>query len=418
MKKNETTGLWNRNFLLLWQGQLISDLGNAAFDIALGFWVLEKTGSTGLMGLIMACFAAPIVILGPFSGAVADRINRKIILVIADLIRGILFLTLGLLIITDHFIFGLIFPIGIISGICAAFFAPAVGATVPDLVTTDNLTRANSAKSLSQSLSQLLGNSFGGILYALLTAPGLFIIDGLSFLYAAVSQAFIKMPSIARITEKKHILAEMMDGLKYVLGNNGLKKMLLACMLLNFFATMGLTLFTPLFSQTESLGVAKYGFVVGAMMIGALLAMVLLSILKIKSEQRYFIFLLSLVLMNLFMVLIGFTYNFIPMIILAFFIGSFNTIVNVIFQTVVQISTPPEHLGKVFGIISTLTGALSPIAMAVCGFTAQFLGVRKTIVTCFIIAAVSTIPILLNSSLKEYINYNENYNKLDITEVV
>lgn len=405
--KIKTSGLWNRNFFLLWQGQLVSDLGDAAFNIALGFWVLAKTGSTGMMGLIMACFAAPVVILGPLSGTFADRLNRKVILVVTDFIRGSMILLLGILILTDRFSLWVIFPIAIISGICDSFFGPAVNALVPDLVAPEKLTQANSARSLSQGLSQLLGNSFGGFLYSILTAPVLFIIDGASFIFSAFTEMFIQNPRTQRTGEKKHVFAEMVEGMKYVNSNVGLKKMLLTCMLLNFFATMGLTLLTPLFSQTESLGVARYGLMMGGMMLGGIISMVLLSILKIKASQRYFVFAGAMLCMDVFMVLIGFSNVFVPMLVMAFFAGAFNIIVNVLFQTVVQLNTPPEYLGKVFGIISTLSGALSPIAMAVCGVVAQFFGVRNTIVGCFIIAAVSTLPMLLSSSLKRYIHSGE-----------
>ena len=66
--------LWNRNFAILWQGQLISDFGNAEFAVALGFWVLERTsGNTVLMGIVEAAFAIPGVLLGPFAGTLARR---------------------------------------------------------------------------------------------------------------------------------------------------------------------------------------------------------------------------------------------------------------------------------------------------------------------------------------------------------
>ena len=69
--------LWNLNFFLLWQGQLVSSIGSVAYYIALGFWILEHTGSTALMGTVMAVTTLPRVLIGPFAGAVIDKSNRK-----------------------------------------------------------------------------------------------------------------------------------------------------------------------------------------------------------------------------------------------------------------------------------------------------------------------------------------------------
>ena len=87
--------LWNKDFAILWQGQLISDLGNGIFNAILGFWVLDITGSELLMGTVMACLSIPRVLFGPFAGTFADRHSRKWIIVVADLVRGVMFAAVG-----------------------------------------------------------------------------------------------------------------------------------------------------------------------------------------------------------------------------------------------------------------------------------------------------------------------------------
>jgi DHA3 family macrolide efflux protein-like MFS transporter len=88
-EKNKSTGkLWTLNFFLLWQGQLVSALGDVVYEIALGFWVLAVTGSTGLMGILMAASVLPRIVISPFAGVLVDRCNRRNMLVLMDLIRG------------------------------------------------------------------------------------------------------------------------------------------------------------------------------------------------------------------------------------------------------------------------------------------------------------------------------------------
>ena len=84
------------NFFLLWQGQLVSALGDVAYELALGFWILAVTGSTALMGSLMAASAIPRVVLSPFAGVWVDRINRKWILVFMDALRGVAVVFVGI----------------------------------------------------------------------------------------------------------------------------------------------------------------------------------------------------------------------------------------------------------------------------------------------------------------------------------
>lgn len=403
--------LWNRNFSILWQGQLISDFGNAAFSVALGFWVLEMTktpalpaGNVALMGLIEACFALPAVLLGPVAGAFADRHNRKRIIVLADFIRGVLFTLMGLTVYLKIFPFFMIFPMAILAGACGSFFGPAISSVIPDIVSTDNLTKANSARSFSSTLTQLLGNSLGGVLYALLTAPVLIFINGVSFLYASITQLFMKIPGRAVNPERKHIFHDIADGMRYTFGNRGIRTLLFTGMLINFFAMCGLTLLTPLFKGTESLGVEKYGYMMGVLMAGAAAGMVLFSIVRIKAAARSVIFGVSIMVMVAAMAPIGLLDSIAWMLPLTFIAGFTNAIVNVMVQTVMQITVPAENRGKVFGISGTIMGGLQPVAMAASGVIGQLAGLRPTIVASFAVMALAALPLLFDGNFKKFIN--------------
>ena len=183
--KKETKKLWNRNFFLLWQGQLVSAFGDALYAIALNLFVLELTDSTGVMGSIMALVTVPRIILGPFLGVVVDRSDRKKLIVIGDLIRGlsILFVTgalwLGILEVW------LLMVVAVLDGICSAFFNPAIESSIPDLVPEENLVQANSVYQMAVTGADILGQSLGGAAYSLIGAPSMFLIDGISYLFSA-----------------------------------------------------------------------------------------------------------------------------------------------------------------------------------------------------------------------------------------
>jgi MFS transporter, DHA3 family, macrolide efflux protein len=405
---NKDKRLWNRNFTILWQGQLISDFGNVAFSVALGFWVLDVTKSTAMMGAILACFSLPGVLLGPFAGAVADRLNRKWIIVLSDFARGVLYTLMGLTVLFKVFPFYMIFPLAILVGICGAFFSPAISSVLPDIVATDNLSKANSARGFSSTFTQLAGNSFSGLMYSLLTAPVMILINGLSFLYSSITQLFMKIPTINKDVKKTDIFHDMVEGARYSFGNRGVRTLIFTGMFLNFFAVVGITLMTPLFKQEPSFGVAMYGYVMGTMMAGALAGMLLLSVVKIKPAIRSLIFCGSILVMAGCMIPMGMLKNVVWMFPLAFITGLTNAVINVMLQTIMQVTIPAANRGKVFGILGTVMGGLQPIAMAISGVVAQFVGVRPTIVGAFILMTASVVPMLLDRHFKEFISTDTN----------
>ena len=141
--------LWNKNFFLLWQGQLVSMLGDAIYIMALNFWILDRTGSTAMMGLLSALTMLPRVLVGPFAGVFVDRLDRKKIIVFTDFIMGI-FVTFVCIAAFRGFIqVWMVFVVGIIDGLCATFFDPAASSVKPDIVPEDKLMNVNSVTSLA-----------------------------------------------------------------------------------------------------------------------------------------------------------------------------------------------------------------------------------------------------------------------------
>ena len=330
--------------------------------------------------------------------------NKKWIIVCADLFRGVLYTLMGLTVIWNVFPLWLIYPLAILAGTSGAFFGPAIGAALPEMISTENLTKANSARSMSSTLTELIGQPLGATLYAVLSAPVMFLLNGLSFLYAGITQLFMKIPHRANAGEKKHILHDMADGFRYVMGNKGVKLMIFTGMCLNFFAVIGITLFTPMFQNDPDLGVQRYGFAMGVMMVGSIMGMIVLQVLKLKPEQRSLVFRVAMAAMVVMMIAFMLVQNYILMLVLVFFAGLFNATVNVMLQTVMQITVPAEFRGKVFGIFTTVLEGLMPVAMAVSGVVAQFAGVRPTILVAFILMGLFTLPSIVSRSFKNFIN--------------
>lgn len=188
--KNKGTSkkLWNKNFILLIQGQLISILGDTVYDMALRFWILVKTGSIVLMGVIMATAVLPKIFISPFAGTFIDRHDRRKILIITDVISGITILLIGIAIIIGVIEIWMVIIAGIIVGTCDCFFNPTINSSIPDVVPKSKLIKANSAFSSISTVNDMAGFAFGGFLIQIVGTPILFVLNGVSFLFSATCE--------------------------------------------------------------------------------------------------------------------------------------------------------------------------------------------------------------------------------------
>jgi DHA3 family macrolide efflux protein-like MFS transporter len=421
MGKNMPTGrLWTLNFFLLWQGQLVSALGDVVYEIALGFWILAVTGSTGLMGVLMAASVLPRIIISPFAGVLVDRCNRRNMLVLMDLVRGIVITAVGIAAVLGFVQIWMVFVAGVTMGICAAFFNPTVSSSIPDIVPRDKLIPANSALNMVGTGVSILANPLGGFMYLILGAPIMFLTNGISYLFSAFTEIFIKIPMVERKVKKEHadlstrdsFKQDFKEGFKFVWNFKGLRYLIITAAFLNFFANMGIILILPLFQRTVGLGSVKYGLAIALLTGGMFAGMALTSVVKMPYEKRLNIFTISGVIFS-----IGFAIfpmvNFNYMLVLLFIAGFFNAIVNTFISASVQLTVPQDMRGKVFSIMNSVCGGLVPIAMAIGGILAEFIAIKYIILTCFLLSGMGLLPLAFISSFKRFINFNPDVQTLE-----
>ncbi len=405
--------LWNTNFLLLWQGQFVSALGDIAYTISLGFWILATTGSTALMGSLMAATVIPRVVIAPFAGVYVDRHNRKLLLVIMDTVRGLLILFVGIAALTNKIEIWMLFIAGIAIGSCAAFFNPAVNSIIPDIVGPKKLVRANSVFSLIQTGSGILGNSAAGFLYKLVGAPLLWLFNGISYLISAITEIFIKVPPHAARLEKPHFLTDMKEGLVYVWKIRGLRMLILGASALNFFANMGIMLILPLFERYPQLGPGLYGLVMAFFTGGLFCGFLFASVVTVKPNKKFNFVAACAILTSLSLLIFPIFLHF-PLMAMCAFIGGFvNAVLNAFILAVFQMTTPRNKRGKIFGLVTSTAGALTPLAYAIGGVLAEFIPIRTLISGSFAVNILIFIPILKSRGFKKFINFDPECQKIE-----
>ena len=398
--------VWNRDFLILWQGQLVSFFGDVVYAIALGFWILRTTGSTALMGALLAATSLPRVAAAPFAGVVVDRVDRRRLLILMDLVRGTVVLLAALAALTGTLRIWMVFVSGITIGLGGAFFSPAVNSIMPDIVPKDKLIQANSSYALISTGSGVLGNSAGGILLQVLGAPLLFLFNGLSYLVSSATLFFVRVPSHPPAAERRKFLAELSDGMRLVVRMRGLRDLFAAAGVLNFFAVMGMTLILPLFQRTPGLGPARYGLVMASMTGGMFGGFLLASAFKIPPAARFRVFALSSYAQGLCLILFPWVGTMGVRVALLLAAGLGNAVLNSFLMAIIQMTVPRAMLGKVSSLLMTLAGGLIPLAAAIAGVLAEFIPLRPLISSCFAVMMLCFTPLMFSASFRRFIGFD------------
>lgn len=408
---------FSRDFLLLWQGQTVSHLGNQALVVAMMFWTMEVTGSASLMGLLIGLSALPAVLLAPFGGTLADRYPRIRIVVACDVLSGLalLALTAVFALAPDrHAALVALFAVGIFNSTVRAFFMPAISSAIPDLVPPARLPAANSLVQMSVQVSQSLGQALGGVLYKVLGPTLLFLIDGISYLYAAISSAFITTPKKPEPAAKEAVplrtvlrgfLAQTREGLAYTWQRRGLRNFVLVAALINFFiAPVGVLL--PFYvKQDLQAGPEWYGLLQAAISGGTVAGFLLAGMLKLQGETRGIALVAGLATGPLLLGSLGLTNIPAAALAIAFAGGAVIGLINIYLLTLIQLSTPPELRGRVLGLLTTLASGLLPIGAALGGMLGDLTGKNIPLVygICGGLCTVTTLLLATRKECREFL---------------
>ena len=408
--------LFNRDFVLLWQGQLVSRMGSQALTIGMMFWTMEATGSASLMGALMMVGTLPAVVLGPLAGTVADRVSRKWILVFCDAGSGLVLL--GLVVpfflqdVPQQILIFCLVGMSLLVGVLQAFFLPASTALLPDLVPKEKLAAANGLDQGSLQLSTLIGQSVGGVLYKLLGAPVLFVIDGVSYLFSAVSESFIRVAPGARSEEQGASVREayrkdLVEGLRYVWERRGMRDFLLLAAVVNFFAMPILVMLPFLVSDGLGKGAEWYGFLLAGFGGGALLGYAAAGGLQLAPRRRAATLLSMLVVQSGLLAGLGFVHR--PWVALAMMIGigALNGFFNIILTTAFQVGSDESLRGRVMGVVMTVAMGIAPLGMALGGVLGDLTDKNLPLIfgLCGALIVLATLLLGSRRSVREFLAF-------------
>ena len=281
-----------RSFVILLIAQSISMFGTSITGFALGVWIYEKVGSTSIYTMIAFANAIPLVLFSPIAGAIVDRMNRKILILISQVVSFGITATLMYLYSIDDLHPWHIVALVALNSTFLAFVLPAITATIPLMVPKDFLTRANGMIALSMGIIQLVSPAVSGMLYKSVGLDTIFTIDLVTYMVSllAVILTFIPQPCpIATAKNRDENLWRFLkDGWDYINAHSGLKYMLF------FYAIeVSMLLGMSILTQPMILSFAKadvMGFVMSVAGLGMLFGSVLMIALKHINRHMPLIF--------------------------------------------------------------------------------------------------------------------------------
>lgn len=202
-----------------------------------------------------------------------DRYDRKKLIIFGDVVRGVSVLFIAFAAWNGFLEIWMVMLAAVISGICASVFNPAIESVLPDIVPSDNMIRANSAYQAATTGTDVLGESLGGILYTVIGAPLMFLIDGISYLFSACTEVFLEIPKIERKGVKVTFREDFREGLRFIWKHQGVVRIIGMSFLINYLFGVIRVLIIPWFAGEEKLGMARYGILNGVQSIGLVAGM-------------------------------------------------------------------------------------------------------------------------------------------------
>jgi MFS family permease len=377
--------LKNRNYLLLWLGQSVSDVGSRIHSIALIWLVTTLTGSATAVGLLFMSMLVPRVLIFPFVGALVERWPKKAVIVATDVARGLLALA---------FVYStnmtMIYLLSAAMVAMELFFAPAIRTVIPRLVEEEDLLTANALSSLTNRSAGLIGPAIGGVLIGLWGVQAAFLINAVSFLISALSEMFITVPQMSheqrRGESQRELLTEMKAGWDYIRNRRPVRFVVF------FFAMAGIPLGAIIVLKvvllTEVLGFSaeQYGFLMSIEGIGLVLGSLLIGYLGTRFTE------MTVMLAGVGVLGAGFLALSQSSVFLAagaclLVVGAAASMANVAYGTFLQKNVADEFRSRVFSFDIAIGDAFALVAMGFAGMLGDKLGVTTVMALSGALAA-------------------------------
>lgn len=402
------TKLWNKDYILMLQGNAVSAIGDVLYSVAIGYWVYEKTGSSALMGIMSSISMFMVMFVSPFSGSIVDKCSRKVIIVGMDALRGLIMLIVGALAFTDKLSVPIVLVAAFLASACSVFFNPAVSTLMLDIIPHDDMVRGQSVHSGINSFISLVGKALSGALVAFLGVPLIIVINGISYLFSAVTEVFIHVPKTVQQGAKVTVSGIFRDfglAIREIFGNRFLRLFIPCALILNLLAAGPMTLMLP-FCLEKGFTVDMYGYLMSVETAASLICVSLLGIIKLKPKARYYMMAVGFLVSIPIYILAYLSKQYIPVCIL-FFLGAFtNCMGNAVFNASLMLALPEGNRGAILGFVSAASTGGCALSAVIFGVLGDIFPLYLVFVAGNVLTILPMLYLCLHRSTREFIIFN------------
>ena len=375
---------WAPRFFTIWAGQAFSLIGSALVQFALVWWMTSQTGSATVLATATLFALLPQIILGPFVGALVDRWNRRLIMILAD--SGIALAT-GVLIYlfaTDQIQVWHVYVILLIRSLGGAFHGPAMTASTSLMVPPQHLARLAGLNQTLQGLISIFAPPLGAMLIGLLPLEGVMAIDIGTAALAVLPLLFIPIPRPPRQTAQDNGTAvktsywqDLAQGFRYVVKWPGLLGLILMAMLLNFLLVPSSSFMPLVVTQIFNKGVVELGWTETLFGVGMIVGGLTLGAWG-GFKRKIITSLAGIIGISLGVILIGVAPGnmFFLLLVANFILGVTQVFANGPLGAIFQSTIEHDMQGRVFSLINAGATAMMPLSLMVAGPMSDWLGMR------------------------------------------
>lgn len=366
---------WMWTFFPIWIGQIFSIIGSQVAQFALVWWLTSSTGSATVLMTATLVAVVPGVLIGPFAGALVDRWNRRLTMIIADLIGALAALALALLFWGGTLEIWHVYLAMFVRAICAAFHVPAEQASIALMVPKAQLARVGGLNQMLQGATMIAGPPLGALVLSLLPLYSVMLLDVVTALIAIVPLLFVRLAQPPRDTTHAatgDLWTDLREGLRYVARWRGLLVLLAISAALNFLFAPAFALLPLLVTGHFAGGAFALGWLSAAWSVGLLGGGLLLSTWG-GFPRKIVTALTALIVMGVFILVIGITPpNGFWIAFGAFIIsGVCNGLANGALMALLQSVIVPEMQARVFTLIGSASTAMMPLGLLIAGPLAE-----------------------------------------------
>jgi DHA3 family macrolide efflux protein-like MFS transporter len=415
MEHTEQKTNWKLPFFTIWTGQQLSWIGSAVAGFALVWWLTETTGSATMLAIGTLLTILPGVALGPFAGALVDRWNRRLVMLVADSVVALFSAGLAVLFWTGAIQVWHVYIIMFVRSVGGAFHWPAMTASTTLMVPKTRLERVAGLNQTIGGAVNIISPPLGAFLLTVLPLHGIMAIDVLTAAFAITPLFFVHIPQPERAAvvqeaqAKPTLWTDMREGLRYVIGWPGLLGICLLATLLNFSIMPAMSLMPLLITDHFGGEALQLGWMNSAWGVGMVLGGLLLGAWG-GFKKRIVTVLVGIIGLGVGVVTIGLTpATVFPLALGAFFFGAvMNALCNGSAFALLQQVVVPEMQGRVFALVMTVCNMATPLSLALAGPLADAVGVRALYVAGGIAQVVLGVGGFLVPAIMSVENNNAN----------